>query len=219
MMVVKGDYAKLDEALETVGHRPETEIIITSKQSARMLSAYQKSATFRRKRIWCVGTGSAEILWQAGFIQVEVGKADAAGLLEEIDASNVAKKPNLLWLSGADIAFDIEKGLRSRGHRATRVITYQSMPYVPECQHLLDSVSAGRLVAAIAMSARTITLFHEMLAHQKMMAKSSSPILLVQSSAQAEKAESLGFSWVCAEGQGRKALLACVAEWVQRRMR
>jgi uroporphyrinogen-III synthase len=39
-----------------------------------------------------VGAGSAEILRQAGFTQVEVGKADAAELLEEIDASNVDKK-------------------------------------------------------------------------------------------------------------------------------
>ena len=231
MMAIKGDYAALDKALETFSHTPDTEIIITSKQSGRMLAAYSNSSAFRQSRIWCVGAGSAEILRQAGFTQVEVGKADAAELLEEIDASNVDKKPSLLWLSGADIAFNIEKGLNLRGHRATRIIIYQTVGYTPDSQHpenqaLLDALSAGRPVAAIAMSARTITRFAEMLAHQKMpdgkmpdgkmSAKSVNPILIVQSPAQAERAKNLGFSCICAEGLGRKALLACATAWAQR---
>lgn len=236
MMAIKGDDAALDKALETFSHTPDTEIIITSKQSGRMLAAYSNSSVFRQSRIWCVGAGSAEILRQAGFTQVEVGKADAAELLEEIDASNVDKKPSLLWLSGADIAFDIEKGLNLRGHRATRIIIYQTVGYTPENQHpdsqhpenqaLLDALFAGRPVAAIAMSARTITRFAEMLAHQKMpdgkmpdgkmSARSVNPILIVQSPAQAERAKNLGFSCICAEGLGRKALLACAAAWAQR---
>jgi uroporphyrinogen-III synthase len=241
MMAIKGDDAALDKALETFSHTPDTEIIITSKQSGRMLAAYSNSSVFRQSRIWCVGAGSAEILRQAGFTQVEVGKADAAELLEEIDASNVDKKPSLLWLSGADIAFDIEKGLNLRGHRATRIIIYQTVGYTPENQHpdsqhpenqaLLDALFAGRPVAAIAMSARTITRFAEMLAYQKMpdgkmpdgkmpdgkmSAKSVNPILIVQSPAQAERAKNLGFSCICAEGLGRKALLACATAWAQR---
>ena len=181
-----------------------------------------------------MGAGSAEILRQAGFTQVEVGEADAAELLEEIDASNVDKKPSLLWLSGADIAFDIEKGLNLRGHRATRIIIYQTVGYTPKNQHpdsqpLLDALFAGRPVAAIAMSARTITRFAEMLAHQKMpdgkmpdgkmLARSANPILIVQSPAQAERAKNLGFSCICAEGLGREALLACAAEWAQQHRR
>ena len=226
MMAIKGDDAALDKALETFSHTPDTEIIITSKQSGRMLAAYSNSSVFRQSRIWCVGAGSAEILRQAGFTQVEVGKADAAELLEEIDASNVDKKPSLLWLSGADIAFDIEKGLNLRGHRATRIIIYQTVGYTPENQALLDALFAGRPVAAIAMSARTITRFAEMLAHQKMpdgkmpdgkmSARSVNPILIVQSPAQAERAKNLGFSCICAEGLGRKALLACATAWAQR---
>jgi uroporphyrinogen-III synthase len=234
MMAIKGDDAALDKALETFSHTPDTEIIITSKQSGRMLAAYSNSSVFRQSRIWCVGAGSAEILRQAGFTQVEVGKADAAELLEEIDASNVDKKPSLLWLSGADIAFDIEKGLNLRGHRATRIIIYQTVGYTPENQHpdsqhpenqaLLDALFAGRPVAAIAMSARTITRFAEMLAHQKMpdgkmLARSANPILIVQSPAQAERAKNLGFSCICAEGLGRKALLACATAWAQRHRR
>jgi uroporphyrinogen-III synthase len=158
----------------------------------------------------------------------------------------VDKKPSLLWLSGADIAFNIEKGLNLRGHRATRIIIYQTVGYTPDSQHpenqaLLDALSAGRPVAAIAMSARTITRFAEMLAHQKMpdgkmpdgkmpdgkmpdgkmpdgkmSARSVNPILIVQSPAQAERAKNLGFSCICAEGLGRKALLACATAWAQR---
>jgi hypothetical protein len=103
--------------------------------------------------------------------------------------------------------------------------------YTPENQALLDALFAGRPVAAIAMSARTITRFAEMLAHQKMpdgkmpdgkmpdgkmSAKSVNPILIVQSPAQAERAKNLGFSCICAEGLGRKALLACATAWAQR---
>ena len=229
IMVIKGDDAALDKALETFSHEPDTEIIITSKQSGRMLAAYSNSSAFRQSRIWCVGAGSAKILRQAGFSQVEVGKADAAELLEEIDASNVDKKSSLLWLSGADIAFDIQKELNLRGHHATRTIIYQSVAYTPEYQPpespnlefrpLLDTLSAGRPVAAIAMSARTITVFAQRLARQKMVTSSANPILIVQSPAQAERAKHLGFLSICAEGLGRGALLACAAEWAQRHMR
>ena len=227
MMVIKSDDAALDKALDIFSHRPDTEIIITSKQSSRMLAAYSKSAAFRpafrQSRIWCVGAGSAEILRQAGFIHAEAGKADAAELLERIDTSNIDKKPSFLWLSGVDIAFDIEKELNLQGYRATRSIIYQSVAYAPEYQYqeyqaLLDALSAGRPVAAIAMSARTITLFAERLAHQKMSASSTNPILIVQSPAQAERAENLGFFNIRAEGLGREPLLACVAEWAQRHM-
>jgi uroporphyrinogen-III synthase len=44
MMVIKGDDAALDKALETFSHEPDTEIIITSKQSGRMLAAYSNSS-------------------------------------------------------------------------------------------------------------------------------------------------------------------------------
>ena len=229
MMVIKGDDVALDKALEIFSRRPDTEIIITSKQSSRMLAGYFKSAAFRQLRIWCVGAGSAEILRQAGFIRIQVGKADAAALLEEIDTSNIDKKPRLLWLSGADIAFDIEKELNLRGHHATRTIIYQSVADAPEYQPpespnlefrpLLDALSAGRPVAAIAMSARTITVFAQRLARQKMVTSSANPILIVQSPAQAERAKHLGFLSICAEGLGRGALLACAAEWAQRHMR
>lgn len=238
MMAIKGDDAALDTALEALSNMPDTEILITSKQSARMLAAYHDSAAFQQRRIWCVGAGSAEILRRAGFMKVKAGTVDAAHLLEVIAASIADKKASFLWLSGADIAFDMEKELNKLGHRAERVIIYQSVARAPECQQLLDALATGRPVAAIAMSARTITLFAEMLAHHKMLPNQimsgqimsgqivsnqvvsgqDKPILIVQSPALAERAGNLGFLSIFAEELGREALLTCAVGWAQRQI-
>ena len=118
MLSLDRDEASLKVAIQHLADQPDIQLIVTSKQTARMLIA--ASAAIHDRPVWCVGAGTATLLTEAGFTKVIAGKGDAHSLIQSLIAAHGSiqqstdkqqNTPAYLWPSGADIAVDIRARL------------------------------------------------------------------------------------------------------------
>ena len=98
-------------------------IIITSKHASRYLAdQLDDSSELRCLPIWCVGSGSANILRKAGFAIAYAGKGNAADLADQVCQQRAAGP--FLWLSGRDVHLDIAAHLKAQGITVKRQVVY-----------------------------------------------------------------------------------------------
>lgn len=222
MLSLERDEASLKMALQHLADQPEAQLVTTSKQTARMLIA--ASADIRDRPIWCVGAGTAALLTQAGFTDVRTGKGDADSLMHQIIAEHSPiqpsadaheRHPGYLWLSGADIAVDIGARLGELSCPVIRYVIYTMAVNLPERSNLAAACQAGRNIAVMAMSARTITLFSKWLTMKQMDAYRPEITLILQSPAQLALAKAEGFRGICAPRLSREDILACMIGWAK----
>ena len=222
MLTMQRDEDSLRAALKALADQPDAQLITTSKQAARMLIS--ASAAIHDRPVWCVGAGTAALLTQAGFTKVTAGKGDAHSLMHRIiaahgpvqqSADKQDRHPVYLWLSGADIAVDIGAGLADLSCPVSRYIIYKMTVNLPKRSALAAACQAGRKIAVIAMSARTITLFSKWLAREQLDAYRSEITLILQSPAQLALAETQGLRGISAPLPSREDILACAIGWAK----
>ena len=222
MLAIQRDEESLKMALQHLADQPDAQLITTSKQTARMLIA--ASAAIRDRPVWCVGAGTAALFTQAGFTDVTAGQGDAHSLMQHIIAEHgqiqqsadiQGRRPVYLWLSGADIAVDIGAGLAGLSGQITRYIIYKMAVNSPKRSDLAAACQAGRNIAVIAMSARTITLFSQWLTRKQLDAYRPEITLILQSPAQLALAKAEGLRGICAPLPSREDVLACAIGWAK----
>ena len=223
MLSMDRDEASLNAAIQHLADQPDTQLIVTSKQTARMLIT-TASAAIHDRPVWCVGAGTAALLTEAGFTKVIAGKGDAHSLIQSLIAANGSiqqstdkqqNTPAYLWLSGADIAVDIRAGIAHLSCPVTRYVIYKMAVNSPERSALAAACQEGRKIAVMAMSARTITVFSQWLAMKEMDAYRSEITLIGPSPALLALAKAEGLRGICAPLRSRDNMLACAIGWAK----
>jgi len=191
-------------------------IIITSKQASRYLADHADvSSELRSLPVWCVGSGSTEILRQVGFAIAYAGKGSAADLARQICQQGEAGP--FLWLSGRDVHLDITASLKVHGITVNRQVVYHTdrllTPYQSVQEHLLSAQSA----AVIVFSARTLAQFQLWLAEFVPTAKPAQLTVLAASSSLAEQARAAGYLTLQADSPDREAVLQLSVDWFQQK--
>jgi uroporphyrinogen-III synthase len=189
-------------------------VIITSKQASRYLSEQILiTPDLRHPAVWCVGSGSADILKQAGCQIAYSGKGNAADLADQICGQGDGGP--FLWLSGQDVHLDIATSLKSQGITVDREIIYHTeglrLPHQVIQEHLLSRQD----VAVIVYSARTLKQFEEWLAEYAPTANRAQLTVLAASAGLAEHARALGYPALQASSAERQALLHLSVDWYQ----
>ena len=191
-------------------------IIITSKQASRYLAVHaEASSELRCLPVWCVGSGSGDILRQAGFAIAYAGKGSAADLAGQIYQQGVAGP--LLWLSGQEVHFDMTASLKAWGITVNRQIVYHTERLLTPYQVVKDHLLSSQPVAVIVFSARTLAQFQLWLAEYVPTAKLSQLTVLAASAGLAEKARAAGYSTLQADSPDRQAVLQLSVDWFQQK--
>jgi uroporphyrinogen-III synthase len=142
------DSEKLAGTLEGMGHRvlispvlrivlysdiaiPEQAyqaIAITSANGSRALEGNPALNQLSRLPVFTVGAQSGEAAMQVGFRNVEATGGDVSLLATRILTSCNPQSGPVLYLSGQDIAGDLEGMLGQKGFEVRRVVLYEAVP-------------------------------------------------------------------------------------------
>jgi len=190
-----------------------TQMIITSKQAARLLAANSRAAApYHELPLWCVGAGSAAILRAAGFKNVKIsGPAADALAAGVISADN--RQAEYLWLSGRDIYFDLEAVLGAAGYAVRRAVIYEACAHNPSSAQIAAALGNAGGCGLMALSARTVTLFDRWLAEKSLASARGALTMIVLSEQLAEAALAAGFNSVVAANPTRRAILETAQDW------
>ena len=191
-------------------------IIITSKQASRYLAAHANtSSKLSCLPVWCVGSGSADILRQAGSKIVYEGEGNAADLADQI-CQQGAVGP-FLWLSGRDIHLDIMARLKAQGIAVHRQVVYHTDGLLTPYQAVQDHLLSSKPAAVIVFSARTLAQFQVWLAEYVPTAKLAQLTVLAASAGLAENARAAGYPALQSDNPSRQAVLQLSVDWFQQK--
>ena len=191
-------------------------IIITSKHASRYLADQpDASSELRCLPVWCVGSGSANILRQAGFAIAYTGKGNAADLADQVYQQRVAGP--FLWLSGRDVHLDMTARLKAQGIMVKRQVVYRADGLLTPYQVVQDHLLSEQPAAIIVFSARTLEQFQLWLAEFVPTAKPVQLTVLAASAALAEQARAAGYPAFKADSPDRHAVLQLSVDWFQRK--
>ena len=187
-------------------------IIITSKHASRYLADQpDASSELRCLPVWCVGSGSANILRQAGFAIAYAGKGNAADLADQVCQQRVAGP--FLWLSGRDVHLDMTARLKAQGIMVKRQVVYRADGLLTPYQVVQDHLLSEQPAAIIVFSARTFEQFQLWLAEFVPTAKPVQLTVLAASAALAEQARAAGYPAFKADSPDRQAVLQLSVDW------
>ncbi len=126
-------------------------LVITSANAIRALTPPQRSA-LKCLPVFVVGARTAEAAREVGFSNVISADGDGGDLAELV--ARQCKGGTVLYLAGADRAFDLEGELRRMGVTAKTKVVYRAVtvPYPPA---LIDALRAGSVDAVLHFSRRS----------------------------------------------------------------
>ena len=187
-------------------------IIITSKHASRYLADQLDAfSELRYLPVWCVGSGSANILRQAGFAIAYAGKGNAADLANQVCQQEAAGP--FLWLSGRDVYLDMTACLKAQGILVNRQVVYHADGLLTPSQVVQDHLLSEQKAAVIVFSARTLEQFQLWLAEYVPTAKPVQLTVLAASAGLAEQARAVGYPAFEADSPDRQAVLKLSVEW------
>ncbi len=109
--------------------------------------------------LWVVGETSAKRALEMGFAHVHAGGGSASGMAKKIAAAMTPTAGPLLYLRGADIAFDLTAALTARGFTVEEVIVYEARARESFSPALQERLRSHDLAAATFFSHRTLEIF------------------------------------------------------------
>ena len=187
-------------------------IIITSKHASRYLAKQADAySELRCLPAWCVGSGSANILQQAGFAIAYVGNGNAADLADQVCRRGAAGP--FLWLSGRDVHLDMTARLKAQGVTVKRQVVYHANGLLTPYQVVQDHLLSEQQAAVIVFSARTLEQFQLWLAEYVPTAKPVQLTVLAASAGLAEQARAVGYPAFEADSPDRQAVLQLSVDW------
>ena len=170
--------------------------------------------------VFAVGRASGRVARGAGFSDVTIGSGGGSGLvpliLARFPACREMNAP-LLWPCAVNRGFDMKAALAPRID-VTLLPVYEMMPVTAFDDRALAAIDQGRVGAVILMSARSASLFRDLLARHDLDARATDMALIAGSAAIAAAA---GAGWkeeFVARRSTRARLLAIAALFYHRRM-
>lgn len=141
----------------------EETLIITSANAVRH---GLKNLEGRDWTIYCVGTATADAAREEGFTNIVEGPGTARGLMPLLLESSGAVRRSFTHLSGEDVAYNIADALRQQGFEATMTPVYRAAPVSDVPFDVEAALNAGVISHVLFYSARTATIFEEVVADQ-----------------------------------------------------
>ena len=132
-------------------------LIFTSKH------AILHQASFYNLPAWCVGSTTAKAAQNAGYKNVITSLGNAQTLVKNISHKTDRKKGPLLWVSGVDIAFDIEAYLKHEQFHIHRAISYRMRPSNHLPNWFTELVKSNQITGIIILSKRNFQYFKELM--------------------------------------------------------
>lgn len=151
-------------------------LTVTSRNALRSLAASEALSEARACSVYCVGEATAGYAAQLGFSDVRTGPGTAKGLADFIlQMPEPDRQGIFLYLTGEDLAFDLETELKVHGINVRRAIAYETRE-APEAatQQLVEKLNEG-VDGVILMSPRTALVFARILEQAKV-PKAISPL-------------------------------------------
>jgi uroporphyrinogen-III synthase len=140
-----------------------TALIFTSRNAVICFATSSMLAAWLDKPVFVVGAATGTAARLAGFRNVTVGHGGGAGLVPAILAANLNRDLAILWPSAIHKSFDMQTALGAHDITIIDMPVYDMAPVgvidLAVAQHLED----GGMLSVILMSARSATLFVELL--------------------------------------------------------
>ena len=170
--------------------------------------------------VFAVGRASGRVARDAGFSDVTIGSGGGSGLvplvLARFPAYREVNAP-LLWPCAVNRGFDMKAALAPRID-VTLLPVYEMKPVTAFDDRALAAIDQGRVGAVILMSARSASLFRDLLARHDLDARVADMALIAGSAAIASAAGSGWKEEFVARRSTRARLLAIAALVYHRRM-
>ena len=154
LAVVAYEPIELDSSIFDTNYQS---LIFTSKH------AILHQASFYNLPAWCVGSTTAKAAQNAGYKNVITSLGNAKTLVKNLSKKTDRKKGPLLWVSGADTAFDIEEYLKNKKFRIHRAISYRMRPSNHLPNWFTELVKSNEITGIIILSKRNFQCFKELM--------------------------------------------------------
>ena len=138
-------------------------LIITSRNALRALKHHPQRHEIFKFPLFLVGANSAEIAEKAGFTNIAAIARNAASLAQIIASQCSPDQGPLLYLSGSQLAFDMEKALGDHGFAVKRTTLYEMKPADGFSNEAKEALRSGAIDAVIHLSPRTATIFSDLI--------------------------------------------------------
>jgi uroporphyrinogen-III synthase len=191
-------------------------IIFTSRHAVAALADLSKHVSLRSLPVYAVGRSTALAARQAGFDQVTSGQGTGEELKTLITANLRQDAGKLLWPRATIISFDIASHLAEFGFSVQQIPVYAMTPTVGYATGLLAQLTACSSAAVVAMSARSMALFSQVLENPEFKDQRKIITVIAGSTPIAAAAGSGWANIIVAKAPRRSRILA-IATFVHRR--
>lgn len=191
-------------------------IIFTSRHAVTALANLSKDESLRSLPVYAVGRSTALAARQAGFDRVVIGPGDGKGLLSILTADLRQDAGKILWPRATIISFDIASRLAEFGFAVQQIPVYAMTPTANHAADLLARLAACSSAAVVAMSARSMTLFSQMLDSQEC-ADQRKIVTVIAGSASIAAAAGSGWADIIVAKAPRRSRLLAIATLLHRR--
>ena len=145
---------------------PFQAIIFTSRRAIAAIASIDKMSTLEALRslpVYAVGRRTALAARQAGFDHVITGHGDGKALVPLMVANLNPNAGDILWPSANIISFDIASRLADFGYSVRQIPVYAMVVQGHISDELPARLATCSSAAVVAMSARSMDLFSQML--------------------------------------------------------
>ena len=136
---------------------------ITGINGIASIDKMAMQGALRSLPVYAVGRRTALAAWQAGFTDVTTGPGDGNALVPLLVASLNPNGGDILWPSASIISYDIASRLTDFGYSVRQIPVYEMVATRHISEDLPARLAACTSAAVVAMSARSIDLFSQML--------------------------------------------------------
>ncbi len=205
--------------------QPFQAIIFTSRHAVAAISGtdgianIDKMATFMALRslpVYAVGRRTALAARQAGFEHVTIGPGDGNTLVPLMMADLNPTAGEILWPSASVISFNIASRLADFGYSVSQIPVYEMVATRHISGDLQSRLVACSSAAVVAMSARSMKLFSQML-NSSQFAGYRKRITVIASSKAIAAAAGSGWANIIVAKAPRRSRVLAIATLIHRR--
>ena len=163
-----------------------------------------------------MGRNTALAARHAGFDQVTSGPGDGKGLMTLMTADLRQDAGKILWPSASIVSFDIASQLNEFGFSVQQIPVYKMMPTASCAADLSARLATCSSAAVVAMSARSMALFSEVL-NKEEFADQRKIITVIAGSEPIAAAAGLEWADIIVAKAPRRSRILAIATFVHRR--
>lgn len=139
-------------------------VVATSRNALRSIADAGQHHALKTLPLFVVGPASESLARDLGFTTVTAGDRGARDLAPVIADACQRDDDPVLYLSGNDVAFDMETALRTAGLTVVRRVVYEAVAVRELPAEIVDDIRNGTAHAVMLMSPRTAKAFTQLAA-------------------------------------------------------